>query len=287
MATEFKTEAILTGVGGWHCESCDSHKGEKMKIRALFRRTSPGDYNFSRLIGWWTKLFNPRLKFLPNYSHAELEFCDEAYYEGGGKPQIVYKTRHDVLGGEYLNWGLCFSSARYETAQSYETGVRFVPSKNVLIKPENWDYIEIEVTPKEALIIFEAARSIIGKGYDWIAILGFALPVRCQINGWWFCSEAVNWVLSHVPRILDKVYRWSPLASAGLLLDRGFGPLRNLATGEIVATAESITDYSTIMFLKDVYSGKRYIEGQWSCADVLNNILRNLATNEIVGKELK
>lgn len=74
--------------------------------------------------------------------------------------------------------------------------------------------------PREALAI---ARSQIGKGYDWTALLGIGLHRDWQEDDKWFCSELVAWVCAQAgnPIINKETYRVVPqdvleVSSAGL-----------------------------------------------------------------------
>lgn len=52
--------------------------------------------------------------------------------------------------------------------------------------PENWDLIEVD---SKNAATFMATQ--VGKGYDYLGILGFILPWKPQVKSKWYCSELV------------------------------------------------------------------------------------------------
>jgi hypothetical protein len=190
------------------------------KVRFHFYLSGEYDEWISKAIAWWSGLWNK--KTIPT-SHEELEFCNRTASE-------IESSAKAIPVGMLQQNGLCFSSA---TRGSF-IGVRFAPSGEILRHPERWAFIEAEIEDDIEQKIFSAAKSIIGKPYDFLAILGFCLPIHLQDQHRWFCSECVNWV-AWKAGLLDKAYRWSPLATVNLMLKKGFGPLENLATHEVLA----------------------------------------------------
>ena len=173
------------------------------KLRLLFY--SPGKEDmFSSAVSFWGHLWNPKLKRLPAISHCELQFPDR-------------------IGD------VCFSSATYRKGKKRVTGVRFANTSEVLKNSKRWYYIEFSVNDDVEKSMYEEARLYLGKGFDCIGLFGFCLPWRVQDEGSWYCSEIVNYICWR-GGIVDKFRRWSPLASAQMYIDAGYGPLKKLET---------------------------------------------------------
>jgi hypothetical protein len=187
--------------------------GTMKKVRFLFYLSGENDKLLSKAIALWSGFWNK--KTIPT-SHEELEFCNRA-------PAEIKSLIKTVSAEIPQQNGLCFSSA----SRGDFIGVRFAPSVEILKHPEKWKYIEVEVEDQTEQKMFESAKSIVGRPYDYIAIFGFCLPWHIQDDHRWYCSECVNWV-AYKGGLLNKIYRWSPLASVNLMLKKGFGPLKTL-----------------------------------------------------------
>lgn len=70
-------------------------------------------------------------------------------------------------------------------------GVRQV-SKGYAIKRAS-DYQLVDIPARDPRAIIDAARSQIGKPYDWTAIIGLGLQHDWQEDDSWFCSELIAW----------------------------------------------------------------------------------------------
>lgn len=70
-------------------------------------------------------------------------------------------------------------------------GVRQV-SKNYAIQRAS-DYCLVDLPAHKPQAIIDAARSQIGKPYDWTAVAGLGLHRDWQEEDSWFCSELVAW----------------------------------------------------------------------------------------------
>lgn len=85
-------------------------------------------------------------------------------------------------------------------------GTRFVSSK---IDEEKWDIFPLTLTVEEELRILAECEKYTGFGYDWLAIIGMALPFNMQLNKYWYCSEICNHVLNLVG-VADKNRKLRP-----------------------------------------------------------------------------
>jgi len=117
---------------------------------------------------------------------------------------------------------LCFS------ASGRDGGVR---EKHILLTPESWDLVEVDIDPTEPI---EFIRSRIGAKYDYTGILlSQALSLGIHEDELWFCSEIVAAALR-----LPDPQRFSPqflFGVAGSLLSnaRRALPVINLGKAEV------------------------------------------------------
>ena len=70
-------------------------------------------------------------------------------------------------------------------------GVRQVSKAYALQRAS--DYCLVDLPAHNAQAIIDAARSQIGKPYDWTAVAGLGLHRDWQEDDSWFCSELVAW----------------------------------------------------------------------------------------------
>lgn len=73
-------------------------------------------------------------------------------------------------------------------------GVREVPLATVLSRASEHlvlDYADIDAGP-----VIAAARSQLGKSYDYLAIVAFYFRARWDDDSSWFCSEYVAWSIN-------------------------------------------------------------------------------------------
>jgi hypothetical protein len=60
------------------------------------------------------------------------------------------------------------------------------------------DHCIVDLPARDPQAILDAARSQLGKPYDWTAILGLGLHRDWQKDDSWFCSELVAWAAAEV-----------------------------------------------------------------------------------------
>ena len=70
-------------------------------------------------------------------------------------------------------------------------GVREVKLEEAITRAKDTTLVELPVHNPQ--LIIEAARSQLGKPYDWTAILGLGLHRDWQEQDAWFCSELIAW----------------------------------------------------------------------------------------------
>lgn len=84
-------------------------------------------------------------------------------------------------------------------------GVRERPLLDFMADATKADVLEL---PGGAAAIIAAARSQIGKPYDWAGVLGFGFRRRWQDDDAWFCSELVAWAFAEAGTPLFREHAW-------------------------------------------------------------------------------
>lgn len=90
-------------------------------------------------------------------------------------------------------------------------GVKEIPVSELLDASKDFTFIEFSVNDAEAILA--AARSQIGKPYDWTALVGIPFHRDWQEADSWFCSELVAWAFQEggTPLFLsEEVHRIVP-----------------------------------------------------------------------------
>ena len=98
-----------------------------------------------------------------------------AFWTGGdySHTELVF---HDPDTGELIMW----------SSSPIEGKVR---KKKHTIDTLTWDYLHVEVPNPEAMMA--SLEEVRGERYDWLGVLGFAIPLKDR-EGKWFCSELVS-----------------------------------------------------------------------------------------------
>ena len=105
---------------------------------------------------------------------------------------------------EWLSWRysmishveILFSNGLSFSSSEEDGGVRF---KKIDFKPENWEFIEIDVTPEQEAKIFRWCESKTKNSYNWWGIF-FAMWLWFYTT-WeddWFCSQIVTRALQEI-----------------------------------------------------------------------------------------
>ena len=76
------------------------------------------------------------------------------------------------------------------------TGTKWIRKDVLLRNPDRWDVYWLYVSDERALEMRARANGQAGKPYDWLGIIGFALPVAVNNKKKWYCSEVVWYVLT-------------------------------------------------------------------------------------------
>lgn len=125
--------------------------------------------------------------------------------------QVVFTRKH-ALGSILLRtalwspWSHCAIVDGYEVIEAAAFGgVRVRPLADMLVQATKAAMI---VLPGEPEKVIAAARSQIGKPYDWAGVLGFGFRRRWQDNDAWFCSELVAWSFAKAGSPLFREHPW-------------------------------------------------------------------------------
>lgn len=84
-------------------------------------------------------------------------------------------------------------------------GVRVRPLADMLADATKMAFVTL---PGDTQAVIAAARSQIGKPYDWAGVLGFGFRRRWQDDDAWFCSELVAWAFAEAGTPLFRTEHW-------------------------------------------------------------------------------
>lgn len=85
-------------------------------------------------------------------------------------------------------------------------GVRARPLADLLADSSRHDTVTF--TARDAPAVVAAARSQIGKPYDYAGVLGIGIRRRWQDDDAWFCSELVAWAFEQGGAPLFRTQHW-------------------------------------------------------------------------------
>lgn len=90
------------------------------------------------------------------------------------------------------------------------TGVRVRPLADLVAHSSQTQIIEIPA--RDPATVIAAARSQIGRPYDWRGVIGIGARRKWQSERAWFCSELVAWAFEQArdPLFRVKVWRVTP-----------------------------------------------------------------------------
>lgn len=129
-----------------------------------------------------------------------------------GTVRVIFSRRHH-LGSVVLraamwsNWSHCGIIDGRDVIEAVAfKGVTTRPLGEFMDDASAWEVIEIPADDPAAVI--RAARSQIGKPYDWFGVSGLAVRRHWQEPDAWFCSELVIWALHEAGTILFRIDVW-------------------------------------------------------------------------------
>lgn len=125
--------------------------------------------------------------------------------------QVLF-TRSHALGSVLLRtalwspWSHCAIVDGEEVIEAAAFGgVRVRPLADMLADATK---MAILTLPGDPQAVIAAARSQIGKPYDWAGVLGFGFRRRWQDDDAWFCSELVAWAFAEAGAPLFREHAW-------------------------------------------------------------------------------
>lgn len=68
-------------------------------------------------------------------------------------------------------------------------GVKFRPLAELQAESSHWTIVDIPAADPSAVL--QAALAQVGRGYDWLGVLGIGFRRRWQDDDRWFCSELI------------------------------------------------------------------------------------------------
>lgn len=114
-----------------------------------------------------------------------------------GTVRVIFSRRHNVgsLALRFCMWSAWSHVAIIDGDEVIEAaafhGVRARSLAEFKAEASHWEIIEVPVV--DAAAVIAAARSQIGRRYDWLGVAGLGLHRRWQDAVAWFCSELVAW----------------------------------------------------------------------------------------------
>ncbi|PJK01444.1 hypothetical protein CO615_03975 [Lysobacteraceae bacterium NML75-0749] len=114
-----------------------------------------------------------------------------------------------ILGSRWSHCGIVTPDGTVIEAQM--RGVIERPLADMLAESKRHEYVNVPCPVADAVIA--AARSQLGKRYDWLGLLGYGLrSSRVQDAERWFCSELVAWAFAYsgYPLMRSSAWRISP-----------------------------------------------------------------------------
>ncbi len=131
------------------------------------------------------------------------------------KIQIMFSTRYDPISLliRFFTWSywshVDFVDGDYVIGATGLDGVRKDTLEHQKAKVHKWAIYEFD---GDNIEMRKVMNSIIGKPYDYSAIVGFLFRTNWEHTDRWFCSEAIVWAARKigVNLISDKKHRVTP-----------------------------------------------------------------------------
>ena len=95
---------------------------------------------------------------------------------------------------QYIHVELDFGVDMFSSSgRRKDGGVRFTPTQNLDL--HKWDFYPLLITPEQEKAVRAECHYYTGLKYDYLGIIGMALPFNIQLGSKWYCSEICNHVL--------------------------------------------------------------------------------------------
>jgi uncharacterized protein YycO len=109
-----------------------------------------------------------------------------------------------VMWSDWSHCAIIDGNNVIEAAMIY--GVRERPLADLLMDASKWSFIDIPADDSDAIIA--AARSRIGRAYDWMGALALLLHIDLHREQFDFCSELVAWSFKQGGTPLFRTDAW-------------------------------------------------------------------------------
>lgn len=106
-------------------------------------------------------------------------------------PQLGSWLLRTVLFSEWSHCGIVMEDGKTVIEASSKYGVVETPIEK-FTRYGRWAILDCPVP--DPVAAYAAARAELGKGYDWLGLLGLAITRELQDDDNWFCSELVQHV---------------------------------------------------------------------------------------------
>ncbi len=95
---------------------------------------------------------------------------------------------------EHIHIELDFGADMFSSSgRRKDGGVRFTPTQDLDL--HKWDFYPLLITPEQEKAVRAECHYYTGLSYDYLGIIGMALPFNIQMGTKWYCSEICNHVL--------------------------------------------------------------------------------------------
>lgn len=126
--------------------------------------------------------------------------------------RVIFSRRHNV--GSLMLRTFLWSAWSHCALIDGDEVIEAVTFHGVRVR-SLWEFVAdasafevIEVPCADPAAVIAAARSQLGKPYDWIGALGIAFRRRWDQASGWFCSELVAWAFAKAGTPLFRVDAW-------------------------------------------------------------------------------
>lgn len=129
-----------------------------------------------------------------------------------GTVRLIFSRRHHpgsvlirtILWSSWSHCGIIDGAEVVEAVMG--KGVTTRPLSDFIAHASKYEIVEVPAPDPAAVIA--AARSRIGRGYDWRGVLGLLLRLRLGREAFDFCSELVAWAFKQGGAPLFRVDAW-------------------------------------------------------------------------------
>lgn len=107
----------------------------------------------------------------------------------------------------WSSWSHCAIVDGDQVIEAAATGgVRVRPLADLVAESSRTQLLEIPT--RDPASVIAAARSQVGKPYDWLGVVGIGFRRRWQDADRWFCSELIAWAFQAAGSPIFRVHAW-------------------------------------------------------------------------------